>query len=178
MKKFIPLTIVSVVLLAGLVSFKSFRSISPTALPANGEKAVNLIYRNPEDKLLALSELKGKIVLLDFWASWCGPCRRTNPYWVELYSKYHGKKFKDAKDFEIFSVSLDQSKQAWVAAIAKDNLKWAYHVSDLGGWSSEGAAKYGVNSIPRAFLIDADGVIIGSNLHPEDVDAELQKRLK
>lgn len=178
MKKTILITTLVIV-----ASVATLLAINPKLLrtfysPANGEKAPSLIYKNPEDKVMGLNELKGKIVMIDFWASWCGPCRRINPAVVALYKKYHGKKFKGGSDFEIFSVSLDQNKTAWINAIKADNLNWPYHVCDFGGWNSEAAAKYGVNSIPRAFLIDGEGTIIGSNLHPEEIDLELSKRLK
>ncbi len=146
--------------------------------PINGEKAPNLIYKNPEDKVMALSELKGKMVLVDFWASWCGPCRMTNPYIVQIYNKYHNKNFKNGKGFEVFSVSLDQDKAKWIAAIKNDGLVWPYHVSDLGGWNSAAARAYGVNSIPHGFLIDGNGVIIGANVHPDEIVKLLDDNLK
>jgi thiol-disulfide isomerase/thioredoxin len=166
-----------------LISAATILAINPKLLrfftrPAEGQKAPALIYKNTEDKIMALSELKGKIVMIDFWASWCGPCRRVNPQVVALYKKYHGKKFNGGSDFEIYSVSLDQNKTAWMNAIKADGLAWPYHVCDFGGWNSEAAAKYGVNSIPRAFLIDGEGNIIGSNVHVEDIEAELARRAK
>jgi thiol-disulfide isomerase/thioredoxin len=148
------------------------------ATPVNGEKAPNLIFKNTEDKIMALSELKGKMVLIDFWASWCGPCRMTNPYIVQIYNKYHDKKFKNAKGFEVFSVSLDVDKGKWIAAIKNDGLIWPYHVSDLAGWNSAAAKIYGVNSIPRAVLLDGEGVVVGTGLHPEQIIQELDARLK
>lgn len=148
-------------------------------VPRVGEKATDLTYQNPDGKDMSLSELEGHVVLIDFWASWCGPCRRKNPEIVALYDKYEGRKFiKGTEGFEVYSVSLDKSKDRWVAAIDQDNLKWKYHVSDLKGWSSEGARKYGVSSIPMTFLVDEEGYIIGRNLSQAAIEMELQKRLK
>ncbi|MEN9522252.1 MAG: hypothetical protein RL065_629 [Bacteroidota bacterium] len=178
MKRILTFTAITL-LFASVISVASYKNFTPIAgMPVNGEKAPNLIFKNPEDKVMALNELKGKMVLIDFWASWCGPCRATNPYIVQIYNKYHEKKFKNAKGFEVFSVSLDNNKDKWKAAIKNDGLIWPYHVSDLGGWSSEGARIYGVNSIPRAFLVDGEGTIIGAGLHPDEIIKELDARLK
>ncbi len=105
---------------------------------------------------LSLEDLRGKVVLLDFWASWCGPCRRENPNVVNLYEKY-----KD-DGFTIMSVSLDKTKAPWLAAIEKDNLSWPNHVSDLNGWNSRVPKFYGVRGIPFTVLIDREGNIITS----------------
>ncbi|MEZ4918395.1 MAG: TlpA disulfide reductase family protein [Saprospiraceae bacterium] len=137
-----------------------------------GEMAPDILLPGPDGKERSLSSLKGKVVLLDFWASWCGPCRRANPHVVEIYNKYN------AKGFDVFSVSLDNpnGKDKWLDAIAKDGLLWDNHVSDLKGWKSAPAAMYGVSSIPRTFLIGRDGKIVAVN--PRDnLEAELLKVL-
>jgi len=138
-----------------------------------GEPAPDIVMEDLDGKQRKLSDLKGQVVLLDFWASWCGPCRKANPKVVETYKKY------EEKGFTVFSVSLDgldnrtkqrysadqidaqmeNSKKRWKDAIIKDNLTWDHHVSDLKKWDSMGAAMYGVRSIPKTFLIDRDGKI-------------------
>jgi thiol-disulfide isomerase/thioredoxin len=143
-----------------------------------GNKAPELVYKNPNDSLIALSSLHGKIVLIDFWASWCGPCRMENPRVVEAYNEYKDKAFKGGeKGFTIYSVSLDMNKNAWVKAIANDKLVWPYHVSDLKQWSSEAGAKYNINSIPTNWLIDGRGVIVAVGLRGEALEKRLEDML-
>ncbi len=141
---------------------------NPTAI---GAMAPDLAFSNPEGKILKLSDLRGKVVLLDFWASWCRPCRMENPNVVKDYHKYHDK------GFEVFSVSLDKDKNSWIKAIQDDGLVWPNHVSDLKYWSSEAAAIYGVTSIPATFLIGKDGRIIAKNLRGEALGSALEELL-
>lgn len=144
-----------------------------------GQKAPDLEYNNPKGEKIKLSTINDKrVILLDFWASWCGPCRAANPSLVEFYKKYSAKKFMKAKNgFTIVSVSLDRNVEPWIQAIEKDKLEWPYHMSDLGGWQSKAAAEYGVMFVPQCFLIDANGVIIGKYQRAEDCIKDLDKLL-
>lgn len=139
-----------------------------------GKVAPDIKLTGPDGKEYALSELRGKVVLLDFWASWCLPCRRENPNVVNVYDKYN----KDG--FEVFSVSLDKpnGKERWKDAIKQDNLKWPYHVSDLQGWSSAPARQYKVTGIPRTFLIDRDGKIAKINARGPALEPAVKELLQ
>jgi len=137
---------------------------------AIGSAAPDFTLNDVNGKPVSLASFKGKYTLVDFWASWCGPCRQENPNVVKAYNTYK------AKGFEILGVSLDDKKENWEKAIQQDNLGWK-HVSDLKGWQSSAAALYDVKGIPMNFLLDKDGKIIAKNLRGEDLVKKLSEVL-
>ncbi|MBC8084085.1 MAG: AhpC/TSA family protein [Hymenobacter sp.] len=145
--------------------------LEPMRSTAVGVQAPEINLAAPDGKPVALSSLRGKYVLIDFWASWCGPCRRENPNVVKAYNKYKGK------GFEIYGVSFDQDREKWLKAIQADGLSWK-HVSDLKGWESAAGQTYSVKSIPASILLDPQGRIIGKNLRGEALEAKLAAVLK
>ena len=134
-----------------------------------GATAPDIIMPTPDENIISLSSLKGKVVLLDFWASWCRPCRMENPHVVKLYEKYK------RKGFTVYSVSLDQRKTSWMNAIEADGLKWENHVSDLKGWRNAAAVEYEVRGIPSTFLLDKKGRIIAKDLRGYALDRKLKE---
>ena len=139
----------------------------------NGTReAPEISANNPDGKPIKLSDLRGKIVLIDFWASWCAPCRKENPTIVKLYDKY-----KD-KDFTILSVSLDQDMINWRGAIKIDGLKWPNHISDLKGWGSAVISSYNFNAIPYTVLVNKEGKIIGEDLRGIELEQKIAEIIK
>ncbi|MDA0728172.1 MAG: TlpA disulfide reductase family protein [Bacteroidetes bacterium] len=133
-----------------------------------GDMAPDIVMNDPNGQTRKLSDLKGKVVLLDFWASWCGPCRRENPNVVRAYEKY-----KD-RGFEVFSVSLDSDAGKWQRAIEQDQLTWPNHVCDMRGWRNEAAQAYGISSIPHTMLIDRDGSVLATHLRGAMLESALR----
>ena len=138
---------------------------------AIGQIAPNFTVTTPEGESISLYDIKGKVKLIDFWASWCGPCRGENPHVVEIYKEYH------PKGLEIFGVSLDNNKEAWVKAIADDGLVWK-HGSDLKGWQSAPAQLYSVSGIPHTVLLDENNKIIAKNLRGDELKQKIAELLK
>lgn len=146
--------------------YQSYQQTSSGTMAAS-----EIALKNPAGTELRLSNLKGKVVLIDFWASWCAPCRKENPNVVRLYKKYRGE------GFEIFSVSLDQDQNAWKAAIDKDGLFWPNHVSDLMGWQTPLVQAYGIQGIPHTVLLNREGNIVGVGLRGAQLEQKLIEQL-
>jgi peroxiredoxin len=138
---------------------------------APGKPAPDFTLADTSGKPVALSSFKGKYVLVDFWASWCGPCRHENPAVVKAYHKYH------PKGFTVLGVSLDEKKDKWEEAIGKDHLNWT-QVSDLKGWQTSVAGLYGIKGIPMNFLLDKEGKIIAKGLRGEDLEKKLAESIQ
>lgn len=135
-----------------------------------GQLSPDIVLPSPDGKEIALSSLRGKVVLVDFWASWCGPCRKEMPNVVQAYAKYKNK------GFEIYGVSLDQDKDRWVEAIAKDGITWP-QVSELKQWESQVVKQFNIQGIPYTLLLDREGKILAKNLRGEELEAKLAEVL-
>lgn len=165
-------------LMLGIVGFYVGRKVYFKPNVIQGDRAPNFTAQTIDDKIFELEQLKGSYVLLDFWGSWCGPCRKESPDLVKLYEKYHGKRFEDGQNFEIVSVGVEKDRDRWLNAIKRDQLDWEYHTSDFQEFNDEIAVLYGVRSIPSKFLINPEGIIISVNQSLDQVDQILAKKIQ
>jgi thiol-disulfide isomerase/thioredoxin len=163
-----------VVVIIGLLAYQWYKAPKYS----KGNVAPNFTSITPNGDEMSLSDFKGKYVLLDFWGSWCGPCRAENPSIVELYTKYKDAKFKNADGFTVFSVGMETNKDRWIAAIQQDNLYWENHVSEVKRLKSEVALQYKVREIPTKYLIHPEGYIIGVNMDFEEMDKLLSEQVQ
>ena len=138
-------------------------------IPQNGELAPDIVIPNSNGTSIHLNSLRGKVVLIDFWASWCGPCRMANEETIDVYKEYQ------PKGFEIFSISLDRKKEPWLRAIKDDNLPWPNHGCDFKEWNSESCTRYHVEALPTTYLIDEHGYIISTDVDYYDLNKILKK---
>jgi peroxiredoxin len=148
-----------------------FASVTAMAQPAIGSAVPEISLKDVSGTTVAISSLKGKVVLLDFWASWCGPCRQENKHLVKLYAKYK------AKGFEIYSVSIDEDARAWKNAITADKITWL-QVNDNGGWDKGIATQWNIQQIPTTYLIDKTGNIVALDLQGKQLEKRVTELLK
>ncbi len=144
----------------------------------SGEAAIDFSGTLINGEKFKLSDLKGKFVLLDFWGSWCGPCRAENPLLVQLNQQFQSKNFVDASGFEIVSIGVETNENSWKRAIEKDGLNWKYHIMQTQSFSSPIPKIYGVREIPTKYLLDTSGNVIMTNPSVQEVAKFLEKKLK
>ena len=155
----------------------TFLSASNIQHPAVGEQAPDIVLPNVAGDTLRLSDLRGKFVLVNFWASWCNSCRLENQHYKKLYKRYKDSSFSAGEGFDIFSVSMDHDLHQWKWAIINSKINWTNHVSDGLGWKSPLAEQFDFKYLPMNLLLDKDGVVIGRNVYKHRLNAFIKERL-
>ncbi len=168
------LNIILGLLIVGLIGYHFYKQPKYE----NGEKAPQFQAELQDGSSFALSDLEGKYVLIDFWGSWCPPCRKENPGLKKLYNKFSQADFDGAEGLEIVSIGVETSEKRWKQAIAKDGLNWKYHIAQMDRFKSPIVSQYGVKEIPTKYLLNPRGEIIGVNQTADEIDLLLSRRLK
>lgn len=167
------LNILLILIIVGYAGYYFYKKPKYT----NGEKAPQFSAKLMDGSSFELKDLEGSYVLIDFWGSWCGPCRRDNPNLVNLYSEFKDASFKDAQGFEMVSIAVETNERRWKEAIVKDQLNWKYHIAQLERFKSPIASLYGVKEIPTKYLLNPKGEIIGVNLTAQEIAEMLRRRM-
>lgn len=184
MKSFIPIYLIFFVSLTAFYHVAKAQTFTTRSLGSGnteikiGKKAPEIVLSSPEKKEIKLSDLRGKLVLIQFWASWGKPCRAENKIFNNIYKSYKDTQFKDGKGFTIYSISLDIDSEKWKKAINQDHILWTNHVSELKGANSDISKKYNVKAIPANFLIDGDGNILAKDFRAHELEAILKEHIK
>ncbi len=145
--------------------------------PLENQEVPETVLPDTADQIIDLASVRGSMVLVNFWASWCRPCRDKNPEITQLYSRFHDKSFENGDGFEVFSISLDRNKDAWIKAINDDQLVWPWHGSNLMRFEDELVEQYGVNSIPISFIIDGNGKLVKRTSNMNEVAEILEAQM-
>ncbi len=174
MNKIRDLLLIPLIILGVWAAIKWYK----TPAFSNGADVPEFVGYLPDRDSIRLSDFKGQLILLDFWGSWCGPCRAKNKELVNIYNKYKDVTFEKESKFDIISIGIETNKERWLAAIEKDGLVWPNHVSDLNRLNDHIALLYGVREIPTTYLLDGEHNIIGVNLNEAQMDEILTHRLK
>lgn len=168
----------SILLLVVVLGFLGYKYIYQAPKYSDGEQLPGFEATLLNDETFELEQLRGNYVLVDFWGSWCPPCRQDNPNIVKLYDEFNGKRFTDAEGFEVVSVAIETKKERCVAAIAQDGLRWKYHIVLLDRFKSEIAKAFGVREIPTKYLLSPSGKILSVNSSYDDLRNTLNSKLK
>jgi len=170
--------LINVLLILGILTYLGYKFIYQAPKYSDGETLPNFEAQLLNEEDFELKQLRGNYVLVDFWGSWCGPCRQDNPNIVKLYDEFNGKGFTDAKGFEVVSVAIETKKERCVSAIKKDGLRWKYHIVLLDRFKSDIAKAFGVREIPTKYLLSPSGDILSVNSSYETLRKTLNDKLK